>query len=88
MAHTSPIYITCGDSYSMFDPATAQYLLTLVEGGRAYIRHVSPQHEPGRVTHHHGDDDHLQHLERPFVEAAQVLQHLLEQHGAASRSPA
>lgn len=39
-AHTSPIsiYIACGERLSLFDRETAQYMLTLIEGGIAYIR--------------------------------------------------
>jgi hypothetical protein len=86
MAHTSPIYVTCGDDYSVFDPATAQYLLTLVEGGRAYIRHISPQHAPERVTHHHGADNHLDRLERPFAEAETALRNRLARHSVSANS--
>jgi len=73
MAHTSPIYVACGREYSVFDLATTEYLLTLVEGGLEYIRNLSPQHPPSLVTHHHGEGDHLGHLERPFREAQSIL---------------
>ena len=68
-AHTSPIYVACGGDWWMFDETTAQYMLTLIEGDLAYIRESSGQHTHGNVTHHHGEDDHLAYLERPFHEA-------------------
>jgi hypothetical protein len=73
-AHTSPIYIACGDvDWAMADPAGLQYMLTLVGGSLDYIRHMSPQHRAGTVTHHHGEADHQAHLERPFLEAQTLL---------------
>lgn len=87
MAHTSPIYVACGDEYAHLDPSSAEYLLTLVEGGLAYIRNLSPQHEPSQVTHHHDDGDHLQHLERPFWEARSNLQQRLGRRHAADGAP-
>jgi hypothetical protein len=73
-AHTSPIYVACGDrDWVMADPAGLQYMLTLVGGSLDYIRHLSPQRRPGTVTHHHGEADHQAHLERPFLEAQAVL---------------
>jgi len=69
-AHTSPIYVACGDAeWAMADPAGLQYMLTLVGGSLDYIRHLSPQRRPGTVTHHHGEADHQAYLERPFREA-------------------
>jgi len=73
MAHTSPIYAACGQDWALADPATAQYMLTLIEGNLAYITELSRQHAPGAVTHHHGEDDHLAYLERPFLEAREAL---------------
>lgn len=51
------------------DPATLRYMQTLVQGSVGYIRELSHQHAPGTVSHHHGGDDHLAYLERPFLEA-------------------
>jgi hypothetical protein len=77
MAHTSPIYAACGQDWALADPATAQYMLTLIEGNLAYISELSRQHAPGTVTHHHGEDDHIAYLERPFLEAREALQQRL-----------
>ena len=72
-AHTSPIYVACGGEWWMFDKDAAQYMLTLIEGDLGYIREHSGQHKPGTVTHHHGEDDHMAYLERPFLEARDAI---------------
>jgi hypothetical protein len=72
-AHTSPVYLACGDEYALTDLDSLQYMITLVSGSLAYLRQVSPQYPDGRVTHHHGAHDHLAHLERPFHEALEAL---------------
>ncbi len=73
MAHTSPVYLACGEEWWMFDQDTAQYMLTLVEGSLHYMRHNSRQHLDNRVTHHHGEEDHAAYLERPFLEARKAI---------------
>lgn len=73
-AHTSPIYVAVGEEYWLFDVDAVQYMLTLVEGGLAYIRQAALHHPPGAVTHHHGEDNHLAYLERPFHEAHAAIQ--------------
>ena len=80
-AHTSPIYVACGGEWSMFDEATARYMLTLVDGCLTYIDTAAPYWEPGSVTHHHGEDDHLAWLRRPFLEARDAVEKRLAQHG-------
>ena len=72
-AHTSPVYIACGGEWWMFDQDTATYMLTLVDGCIEYIRNTSRLHEKGTVTHHHGEADHLEYLERPFHQARAAL---------------
>jgi hypothetical protein len=80
-AHTSPIYVACGGDWWMFDRDTAQYMLTLIEGDLAYIREGSGQHKRGSVTHHHGEEDHIAYLERPFLEAREAVQQRMERLG-------
>jgi hypothetical protein len=77
-AHTSPIYVACGGEWSMFDPAVAQYLRTMIEGGLAYVREVSPAGPGDTLTHHHGRQDHLAFLERPFREALAAIRSRIE----------
>jgi hypothetical protein len=72
-AHTSPIYVACGEEWAMADQAGLQYMLTLVGGSLEYIRQMSPQWRPGRVTHHHGEADHQAYLQRPLLEAQAAL---------------
>lgn len=81
MAHTSPIYLTVQDEYEVFDQATAQYMLTLIEGGLSYIRQRSPQHPPEKTTYQHGLSDHIAYLEEPFHEAAEALHRRMHQFG-------
>ena len=81
MAHSSPIYVTCQDQYAVFDSATAQYMLTLIDGGLSYIRHRSPQHESEKTTYHHGLSDHIAYLEEPFHEAAEALHRRMHHFG-------
>lgn len=81
MAHTSPVYIACGGEWWMFNQEGAEYMLTLVDGCISYIQHTSRQHRPGEVTHHHGEEDHLAYLERPFAEARAAIHKRMHQYG-------
>lgn len=81
MAHTSPIYCAVGEPWQRFDDSTIHYMLTLLDGSLAYIRQRSRQYPPHLITHHHGQDDHLAFLERPFHEAIAALHQRLHQHG-------
>ena len=80
-AHTSPVYVACGGDWWMFDEATAQYMLTLIEGDLNYIRESSGQDRRDTVTHHHGEGDHVAYLERPFHEARQAVQERMRERG-------
>lgn len=77
-AHTSPIYVTTQDAWRLFDAEHARYMLTLIEGSLAYIRHRAARYPQGWVSHHHGEDDHLAYLERPFLEARDRVQRRLD----------
>jgi hypothetical protein len=83
MAHTSPVYLECGGEWSLFEPATAQYMLTLIDGSLTHIRERALRDRPGTVTHHHGEDDHLAYLERPFLEAQDTIHKRLHELGIA-----
>lgn len=69
MAHTSPVYIATGDTYDLRDASTSTYMLSLIAGGREYIRAGSAQYPMGTTTHGHASPDHLAYLEAPFIEA-------------------
>jgi hypothetical protein len=82
-AHTSPVYVTTGDEWSMFNEAAAQYMLTLVEGSLSYVHNIASQHRAGTITHHHGEADHMAYLERPFLQAREAIHRRMHQHGLA-----
>ena len=82
-AHTSPVYVACGGSWTMFSEEVARHMLSAIEGDLAYINNVSPQHRQSDVTHHHGEEDHLAYLSRPFLEARGAIQERLRKHGIA-----
>lgn len=81
MAHTSPVYLACGDSYTLCDPSTMHYMLTLLDGSLEYIRRRAPQWKPGTVTHHHHHDDHQEFLEGPFHQAIAAIHRKMHEHG-------
>ncbi len=72
-AHTSPVYVACGGEWRMFDRRVAENIVNSVEGSLAYIRANTLQYDPSRTTHRHGEDDHLAYLERPFIEARDLV---------------
>jgi hypothetical protein len=84
-AHTSPIYVAVGDDWSMADQAGLQYMLTLVEGGLAYVRDLAPRRPDHQVRHHHGQSDHQAFLEGSFLEARATLQSRLRLDGGPTR---
>ncbi|HIB85606.1 TPA: hypothetical protein EYN09_09125 [Candidatus Poribacteria bacterium] len=81
IAHTSPIYIAVGETWWMFDPETANYMLTLAEGGLSYIRTTARHYKSESVTHHHGETDHQAFLERPFMEAIETIHKRMHELG-------
>jgi hypothetical protein len=80
-AHTSPVYVACGDDWSMFDEGTSRYMLNLIDGCLSYIDDGAPYWEPGNITHHHGEADHQAWLRRPFLDARNAVEKRLAQHG-------
>ncbi len=81
IAHTSPVYVAVGGEWWMFDAKSANYMLTLIEGGLSYIRKTARHHRPGSVTHHHGEDDHMAFLEHPFLQAREAIHRRMHQLG-------
>jgi hypothetical protein len=77
-AHTSPVYVACGADWTMFEPATGQYMLTLIDMSLAYLRGMTTHFPAEGVTHRHPDPDHQAHLERPFLEAAAVMRRRMD----------
>lgn len=72
-AHTSPIYLATGRDWDRYDPRVAGYMTTLLRGALSYVRHTAAHASAGKTTFHHGEDDHLAYLERPFREALDAL---------------
>jgi hypothetical protein len=81
MAHTSPVYIAAGGDYDLLNPADAQYMLTLVEGGLTYLRQLAPQRPEKHTTHHHNHEDHQRYLEEPYLQARELLHRRMHQLG-------
>jgi hypothetical protein len=73
-AHTSPVYVACGDGWNRFDERQARYMLALVEAGLGYVHQRAARYPDDRIAHHHGQADHLAYLERPFLEARNRLE--------------
>jgi len=72
-AHTSPVYVACGgDDWSKRDPNQDRRMLTLIEAGLEHIRR-GRRYPEDRITHHHREADHTAFLERPFLEALELV---------------
>ena len=56
-------------------------MLTVFEGDLTFMRNVAHQHEPGTVTHHHGEVDHLAYLSRPFLGARDAVLARMRERG-------
>lgn len=82
-AHTSPVYVAVGGEWWMFNRDTAEYMLTLIDGCLSYVRHTAPRRPDMETTFHHGEPDHVAYLERPFLEAREVLHRRLHRLGIA-----
>lgn len=80
-AHTSPIYVACGDDWRLADPAGLSYMLTLVDGALRYIRELAPIRRREIALHHHGEPDHQAWLERPFLQAVEALHRRMHEAG-------
>lgn len=83
MAHTSPVYVSCGAQWQLFDREAATYMLTLIDATLGYIRELAPRYPSGAVTHHHGESDHQAYLERPFLAAQAAIEQRLREGGIA-----
>ena len=68
-AHTSPVYVVCGDQ-EMFSPSDATYMLTLLDGGMTYLDTLSARYS---------DERHNQ-MKAIFAKAKHELVHRLGQH--------
>ncbi len=81
-AHSSPVYVTCGDGpWSRFDPDQARAMETVIEASIARLR-SGRSYPEDRITHHHGEVDHLAFVERPFLEALNAVRARMELSGS------
>lgn len=80
-AHTSPVYVSVSGEWTMFDEAVARDMLTLIDGSLTYIGESAPLDVRGTATHHHGEADHLQYLQRPFFQARDAVHKRLDELG-------
>lgn len=72
-AHTSPVYVACdGEEWSRSDPEQDRRMLTLIEGGLERVR-TGRRYPEDRITHHHTEADHTAFLERPFLQAQELV---------------
>ncbi len=72
-AHTSPVYVACGEGWAPRDADTDRYMRALIEGSLAYVRRRARHASSPAILHRHGPDDHTAYLERPFLEALAAL---------------
>lgn len=73
VAHTSPVYLYTGEVWAARDVEAARFLLTVIEGGMGYVARRGASAAHPRITHHHGGDDHLAYLLKPYQEATSML---------------
>ena len=73
-AHTSPVYVAPKHGqWQMFGESTARYTLTIIYSGLSYVRE-GLRHQPhGSISPHHGEEDPASDLERPFLQAREVI---------------
>jgi hypothetical protein len=84
-AHTSPVYIACGDGeWTRTDPDTLQYMVTRIEGVMAYVQETAPTARVGGGGHPHGGADHEAWLTQPLEEALEAIR--ARQGGATPRA--
>jgi hypothetical protein len=77
-AHTSPVYVSVGGPWERFDADVSASMLTLIDGALGYMLDLSPQADPARITHHHGEADHAAFLSRPYLEAREAVRRRME----------
>jgi hypothetical protein len=71
------VYLTTGDKYRRYDADTVAHMLNLVDGSLAYVEERSRRIWPGTVSHRHGQENHLDFLRAPFLQARELLRERL-----------
>jgi len=80
-AHTSAVYVACGEEWSMFDENVARHILSVADGLISNLKNISSQYSGWDITHHHGEQDHIEYLIRPFVETREAIHKRMETLG-------
>ena len=73
MAHTSPVYVTCGSEDSLNDPQALEQIKILIDRSHAYVESRASVSSGTDVRHHHGGNHH-EYLIRPFDEARKAVE--------------
>ncbi|MFF1832483.1 CehA/McbA family metallohydrolase [Paenarthrobacter sp. NPDC058040] len=81
MAHSSPIYLACGDRESAADKEALEHIGAQVERARSYVLHRHGTSTEPDVLHHHGGD-HREFLVRPFDQARRDVERRLGMHAS------
>lgn len=84
MAHTSPVYVSCGAQRSPADREALEYIMTLIDRARSHIEDRVSSATSTEVLHHHGGD-HREFLIRPFDQARTAIEHRLRLTGKQKR---
>jgi hypothetical protein len=76
MAHTSPVYLACGQRRSPADRQALQHITTLIDRARSYVESRAAASSGPDVLHHHGRN-HREYLIAPFDQARTAMEHRL-----------
>jgi hypothetical protein len=76
MAHTSPVYIACGEQEHPADREALEQIQTLIDRARTYVEGRAAVSGGADVLHHHGGG-HREYLIRPFDQARTAIEHRL-----------
>jgi hypothetical protein len=78
MAHTSPVYIACGEEpWTRYDDASLRHMITLVDISRSYANALGLRHPSGFGYYGSRDEQH-QAMQEPLNEAERLLRDRLK----------
>ena len=80
MAHTSPVYLACGEQHHPADREALEQIMTLIDRARSYVENRAALSAGTDVLHHHGGN-HREYLIRPFNQARAAINHRLRLAG-------
>ncbi|MQG18373.1 MAG: hypothetical protein FI687_01145 [SAR202 cluster bacterium] len=80
-AHTGPVYVSCENSWWMFDKEVTKHMLDLIEGDLSYINNIAGRYPKGLVTHRHTESEHIDYLSKPFLEARDAINNRIKDLG-------